>query len=96
MPENAHDFYYPVIEWLQKNISGVSNPTLEFSFKILYLNTSSIQFISDIFFMLETISSPSKNVLIKWYYDKFDTDMKETGIDFRDIISLDFKLIAVE
>lgn len=94
VPENAHDFYFPVIIWLKENIASVTNSTIEFSCKILYLNTSSLQFLSDIFFTLETISSPSKEVLVNWYYDKFDTDMKETGIDFKDILSLDFNLIA--
>jgi len=96
VPENAHDFYFPVIIWLKENIASVTNSSIEFSCKILYLNTSSLQFLSDIFFTLETISSPSKEVLVNWYYDKYDTDMKETGIDFKDIVSLDFNLIAVE
>ncbi|MBW6483294.1 MAG: DUF1987 domain-containing protein [Vicingaceae bacterium] len=96
VPENAHDFYFPIIIWLKENIAGVTNSTIEFSCKILYLNTSSLQFLSDIFFAIETISSPSKEVLVNWYYDKYDTDMKETGIDFKDIVSLNFNLIAVE
>ena len=96
VPENAHDFYFPVIIWLKENIASVANSSIEFSCKILYLNTSSLQFLSDIFFTLETISSPSKEVLVNWYYDKYYTDMKETGIDFKDIVSLDFNLIAVE
>lgn len=96
VPENAHDFYFPVIAWLKDNIARATSPSIEFSCKILYLNTSSLQYLSDIFSVLETISLPSKDVLVIWYYDKYDTDMKETGMDFKDIVSLDFNLIAVE
>ncbi len=92
----THTIFIFQLLWLKNNIERATNPTIEFSCKISYLNTSSLQFLSDIFFTLETISSPSKEVLVNWYYDKFDTDMKETGIDFKDILSLDFNLIAVE
>ena len=98
VPENAHEFYYPVIEWLQKNISNCLCESCELDCKISYLNTSSLQFLGDIFFLVDSLKSniSEKSININWYYDFFDSDMKETGADFKDVVDVNFNLKEVK
>lgn len=98
VPENAHEFYYPVIEWLQKNISNCLCESCELDCKISYLNTSSLQFLGDIFFLVDSLKSniSKKAININWYYDFFDSDMKETGADFKDVVDVNFNLKEVK
>jgi len=97
VPENAHEFYFPLIEWLQKHLPSFNKDCLVLDCKISYLNTSSLQFLGDIFFLLDNLheSFPSTKIEVNWYYDSYDSDMKETGMDFKDVVSLDFNLKEV-
>jgi len=98
VPENAHEFYYPIIEWLQKNILEFGCENCELDCKISYLNTSSLQFLGDIFFLVDSLKSKiSEEVIsINWYYDYYDSDMKETGADFKDVVDVNFNLKEVK
>lgn len=40
-------------------------------------------------------NSPAIKVEVNWYYDSYDSDMKETGMDFKDAVSIDFNLKEV-
>lgn len=97
VPENAHEFYFPLIEWLQKHLPDFKKNTLILDCKISYLNTSSLQFLGDIFFLLDDMqeNSPAIKVEVNWYYDSYDSDMKETGMDFKDAVNIDFNLKEV-
>ena len=97
VPENAHEFYFPLIEWLQKHLPDFKKNTLILDCKISYLNTSSLQFLGDIFFLLDDMqeNSPEIKVAVNWYYDSYDSDMKETGMDFKDAVNIDFNLKEV-
>ncbi|MDT8413587.1 MAG: DUF1987 domain-containing protein [Vicingaceae bacterium] len=98
VPENAHEFYFPIIEWLQLNMSKSTCENCELDCKISYLNTSSLQFLGDIFFLVDSLKSkiPEEVISINWYYDFFDSDMKETGADFKDVVDVNFNLKEVK
>lgn len=97
VPENAHEFYFPLIDWLQKHLPNFKKDNIVLDCKISYLNTSSLQFLGDIFFLLDDLQehSPTINVEVNWYYDSYDSDMKETGMDFKDVVNIDFNLKEV-
>lgn len=94
VPENAYAFYFPAINWLKEHIKNAAS-SMEFSCKISYLNTSSLQYLREFFSILEDVSD-TKKVLVKWYYEKYDADMQETGDDFKNLYELDFEFIVVE
>ncbi len=98
VPENAHEFYFPIIEWLQLNMSKSTCENCELDCKISYLNTSSLQFLGDIFFLVDSLKSkiPEEVISINWYYDSYDSDMKETGADFKDVVDINFNLKEVK
>jgi len=94
VPENAIEFYTPVIKWLISYAANPKNKTV-LVLKLSYLNTSSLQFLYDALKELDEIVAPD-SVIINWYYSEDDEDMKETGEDFKEVTSSQFNFIEVQ
>lgn len=92
IPENAMDIYKPVFDWIDKNLEKIPNK-IEFNIKLDYFNTASAKMLLDMFLKLEEYCKKGKEIEIKWYYDKEDTDMKDAGQDYADEVQVPFKII---
>ncbi len=91
LPENAIDFYQPVFDWTSKFLNSNEPPSsFVVNFKLDYFNTASSKQIAKLLRILETCKV-SQNVLIKWYYDKEDTDMLKAGTRYSSLIKLKFE-----
>jgi hypothetical protein len=91
IPENAFDFYKPVIDWIDlysKNPNAISL----FEFRFDHLNTHSTQQIMKILQRLDKFPGDSK-VKIEWFYNKDDTDMLEIGNRLKEILGVDLKFV---
>jgi hypothetical protein len=77
-PENALDFFGPIIEWIKQYISHINNPIV-MNIRLNYLNTSSTKCILDIFEILEQYYKSGGDVKVNWYYAEDDEDIMETG-----------------
>jgi hypothetical protein len=92
-PENAMEFYRPVLESLNAFVEERSIP-LSVAFKMLYFNSSSSKCLLDLFDILEEYAAAKQQpVTVSWYYQEDDEDIKESGEDFAEDLELDFKLI---
>jgi len=94
VPENAVEFYTPVVDWLMSYATNPQHNTI-LSLKLTYLNTSSLQFLYDALKNVDKIAAPD-SVIINWYYVEDDDDMRETGEDFKDVTRSQFNSIEVE
>ena len=94
VPENAVEFYTPVVDWLMSYATNPQHNTV-LALKLTYLNTSSLQFLYDALKELDEIGMPD-SVIINWYYAEEDDDMKETGEDFKEVTRSQFNFIEVE
>ena len=104
-PENVRKFYYPVIETLNSGLSELidsgkadkhkENPFI-FSFKLGYFNSSSAKFILDIMNIAREEYEKGLNIVVEWYYQEDDEDMKEAGEDFADFCEMEFKFFETE
>ena len=92
-PENALEFYTPIIECLANYISTDGGP-LNVNFKMLYFNSSSSSCVLDILDMLEQYAGVGGEVTVNWYYKADDEDIKESGEDFAEDLNLMFNLIS--
>jgi hypothetical protein len=91
LPENAIDFYQPVFDWANKFLYSNEAPAnFILNFKLDYFNTASSKQIAKLLRILESCPA-SENVLIKWYYDKEDTDMLKAGTRYSNLIKLKFE-----
>lgn len=92
-PEDPSSFYVPVINWLDIYVLQ-SAPITTMEVFLEFFNTSSSKYFLEIFKRLKRIEDfGNKAVNVKWFYEKDDDDMYETGIDYKDISNLTFKII---
>ncbi len=92
-PEDAAEFYKPIIEWLSLYFKN-PNPSTVFQFKYFYYNTSSSKMILQILNLLATEYEKEQNVSIEWLYPEDDEDLLEAGQEYSEIADLPFKLIS--
>jgi hypothetical protein len=92
-PENALEFYAPIITWLQ-NFMLEKTEKISATFNFEYLNSSSIKFISDIIDKLQLYTASGGSVEMNWYYDTDDDDMLDMGNEFKEDVDFTFNLIA--
>ena len=87
IPENSVAFYAPVMQWLS-DYEKKPSPETQLIVKLEYFNTSSSKCLIDIFRKLEKLHQKDNSVTVVWYYEVVDEDMKESGEDFRDLVSM--------
>lgn len=93
IPENSVDFYKPLLEWLDM-YALEPNGITRFTVKLEYFNTSSSKCLIDIFRKLENLYLQDRDVIIFWYYEVEDEDMKESGEDFKDILKVPIEMVS--
>jgi hypothetical protein len=91
LPEDAIEFYKPVIQWLEEYAED-PNPETIFDLKLEYFNTASSKQIIQLLLFLEKLNSKAK-VKIRWHYKDIDEDMHDLGEEYADIIKVDFELV---
>jgi hypothetical protein len=103
-PEDVRAMYYPVIEWikiftddiLEGKITNYSpeNP-LKFQADLAYFNSSSAKFFYDIFSELKRLSLSGIPVVVEWFYEEEDIDLKEAGFDIALLAGMEFTYIPI-
>lgn len=91
LPENASEFFIPIIGWVSSYMLEV-NSRLIFNFRIDYLNSSSIKFLSDLFDKLEMYHLAGGDVTATWFHDEDDDDLQMMGEEFGEDITFRFKI----
>jgi len=91
LPEDVVVFYQPVMQWLDDfEKSPIEN--MELSIKLEYFNTASSKLILDILLKLEEVFQNGTQLKVKWYFLPSDTDMKEAGEEYSEIVGLPFEI----
>jgi len=91
-PETAMVFYQEVIDWL-KAFSAQNTKPVEMNFKLSYLNTSSSKCILNIINVMEAMHGKGVPVKVNWYYKEDDEDMKISGDEFAEDMTVQFNVI---
>lgn len=91
LPEDVVVFYQPVMQWLAElEKTPIANMTL--SIKLEYFNTASSKLILDILLKLEDIFQNGTQLKVIWFFLSTDSDMKEAGEEYSEIVGLPFEL----
>ena len=93
-PENTSKFFVPILQWLEQYQNVLywekdkfgQGATRLFVFKFEYFNSTSAKFIMDILILLDKMAQDGYDVKVKWYFDKRDEDMKESGEEFAKLL----------
>ncbi len=91
LPEEAMEFYKPVLEWISV-YSAMPNDYTLFKFVLDYINSASVRTINDIFVRLEKLYLNGHQVNVEWKYHIEDNELKETGEEFAEIYKLPVKI----
>jgi hypothetical protein len=92
LPENAHDFYQQVFNWLD-DFTKNPTPNIIMDVKLKYFNTASSKAILEIFLKLEVIHKKGYDVLIRWHYQEDDEDMLDAGEQYAELVDIPFEHI---
>lgn len=94
LPSSPQKFYYPIIDEIDMAFKkGVNKLTANFALE--YFNTSSSKCLFNILKKLVSYKQDGGNVVINWFYEECDDDMKETGRDYEKILGVSFNHIEM-
>jgi SiaC family regulatory phosphoprotein len=96
IPEDTEEFYNPLFEALEEYLKTENPAKIEMSFKLIYVNTSTAAVLGKMIKILEPLEGDQREVIVNWYYEIEDEDMKDLGEDFNSYTSLKFELIPLE
>lgn len=99
LPENAAEFYSPVIEWLKTfKKELIDNPSnfseLNVIFKLVYYNSASLRQLVEIFHLFYEIQKTDFPIHIAWQYDSEDPQMAEAGKELSEITKVQLNIVA--
>ena len=99
LPENAIEFYEPVINWLNDLVAEVekdshSHSEMNVIFKLVYFNSSSLRQLLEIFHLLAVVYQHGVAVNITWQYDSEDPQMADSGKELGDLTKVPVTVVA--
>lgn len=94
-PENAFELFDPVIRWVEQFLATAQRP-LRLELRLLYLNTSSIRAMMDIFDLLEEAHHKGGAVGVSWFYDHRNERVRELAEEFAEDCHFPFQVLSVE
>jgi len=90
-PENSFELFGPVIEWVEHYLEAETRP-LHLDLALLYLNTSSIRAMMDIFDLLQAAHDNGRPVSVLWRYDRRNERVRELAEEFAEDCSFPFEI----
>ncbi|WP_028578529.1 biofilm regulation phosphoprotein SiaC [Desulfomicrobium escambiense] len=90
-PENPFEFFQPIIDWIDGFLAKDSGP-LACDLALIYLNTSSIRAMMDIFDRLEEAHQGGRQVSVHWSYDPENERVGELAEEFKEDCSFPFTI----
>ncbi|SAI48515.1 Domain of uncharacterised function (DUF1987) [Bordetella ansorpii] len=94
-PENSFELFGPVLEWVETYLRDSTGP-LRLELELLYLNTSSIKAVMEIFDLLEAAHEQGRQVKVEWFYDMRNERVGELAEEFKEDCSFPFDVIGRE
>ena len=92
-PENSFEFFGPIIEWLERLLKETQLP-LRLELRLVYMNTSSVKAMMDIFDLLEEVYAQGRQVSVNWYYDPRNERVMGLADEFKEDCSFPFVIAA--
>ena len=93
-PENSFELFGPVIRWVEQFLESASQP-LRLELRLLYLNTSSIRAMIDIFDRLQAAYDSGRSLSVNWLYDSRNPRSAEMGEEFKEDYTFDFAIAVL-
>ncbi|MBP6598436.1 MAG: biofilm regulation phosphoprotein SiaC [Giesbergeria sp.] len=92
-PENSFEFFGSIIDWLERFLRETQSP-LCLELRLVYMNTSSVKAMMDIFDLLEEAHTSGRSVSVNWYYDPLNERVMNLADEFKEDCSFPFQIAA--
>jgi hypothetical protein len=94
-PENSFEFFAQIIAWIEHflKIKDSSNSLL-LELRLVYMNTSSVKAMMDIFDLLEDAHKKGRPISVSWYYDPRNERVVDLADEFREGCTFPFEIVA--
>lgn len=91
-PENANEFFHPLLLALESYLHKVDDRDIEFNFRLTYFNSAATKMLYSLFELLNESACTNNRVILNWYYDAEDDTILEFGEGIHDDFrALDFR-----
>lgn len=90
-PENSFEFFRDVIAWIEAYLAQGDMP-LRLELRLVYMNTSSVKAMMDIFDLLEAAHAKGRSVRVDWFYDPRNERVVDLADEFREDCSFPFEI----
>lgn len=94
-PENPFEFFQPLFEWVNRYLDTETGP-LSLDLELVYLNTSSIRAMMDIFDRMEEAHRSGRTVRVRWVYDQENDRVGELAEEFKEDCTFPFVIAPRE
>lgn len=91
-PENAREFYEPVLSWLA-DYGKSPSPSTSLEVDLEYVNSGSVKEVFKILYLIEDIVATGNQAKILWCYKKGDELMYQKGLEFQKFLEVPVELI---
>jgi hypothetical protein len=92
-PENSYELFHQVFTWIETYLADAQRP-LHLELRLLYLNTSSIKAMMDIFDLLEAAHQTGQAVSVSWIYDQRNERVVELAEEFKEDCTFPFDVVS--
>jgi hypothetical protein len=92
-PENSFELFSPVLQWIEQYLAE-GDQALTLNLHLLYLNTSSVKAMMDIFDILEEVHREGRAVAVNWLYDEQNERVAELAEEFKEDCSFPFQITS--
>ncbi len=89
-PENTTEIYSQLYDWVTEYVKK-PQPKTTVNLDFDYINSSSNKFFFSLLKKLEIIKNNGKEIKINWFYEESDEDIYLQGIDFSNLLDLEFQ-----
>jgi hypothetical protein len=89
-PENSFELFSPAMQWIEEYLQ--QDRPLTLNLHLLYLNTSSVKAMMDIFDILEDAHKAGRKVLVNWFYDEQNERVADLAEEFKEDCSFPFMI----
>lgn len=90
-PENSFELFQPLIDWVEAYLAESGRP-LHLELELVYLNTSSIRSMMDIFDRMEDAYKKGQAVSARWVYEAANERVGQLAEEFREDCSFPFTI----
>ena len=94
-PENSFEFFTATIEWIEGYLAGSDRP-LHLELRLIYMNTSSVKAMMDIFDLLEEAHGKGRKVSVDWFYNPRNERVEMLAEEVRVVGACPFNIAARE